>query len=184
MLRALVLMLALLPQGLHALQLETLEVEHADNAYRVRLQARIDAPPDRVRARLTDYDHLAELNPAILLSRLQREEGRRIVHTRLQACVLFFCRNLDRYEQLVEERPDLIRTRLLPRGHFRAGEAVWRLQLAPGGTLLRYQARMEPAFFIPPLIGPAMVRSRMEAELRRTLELLERRCHEFPRSTR
>lgn len=174
------LALLLAPATLSALQIERLEVRSDDGTYAVHLDAVIAAPPERVRARLTDYEGLRRLNPAILQSRLLVEDGRRIVHTRLRACVLFFCRDLDRYELLEEESADHIRTRLLPRGHFRSGEADWRLQAVPGGTRLTYDARMQPAFFIPPLIGPALVRARMDAELRHTLSLLERRCHEWP----
>jgi hypothetical protein len=48
---------------------------------------------------------------------------------------------------------------------FRHARELWQLQPHAGGTRLTYQAEFEPAFFVPPLIGPWLIKARLRSEL-------------------
>ena len=78
----------------YALEIERLDVSYASGRYRVDAVAQVDASPRAVFAVLTDYEHLDQLDPKVLGSRvLERPEPNvAVVWTRVRACVAFVCR--------------------------------------------------------------------------------------------
>ena len=147
-------------------------VSRDGDTYWLRLTVSSTLPLAEVHRRLTDYAHLDRLSPDITDSRVlaRGADGRVRVRTHVQGCVLFFCRELTREEWVQEHSPRFIVTELDPEGSdFLGGKAVWRLRpTADGGTHIDYSAWLRPAFPIPPLIGPPLVRGRLERALRIT----------------
>ncbi len=64
------------------------------DVYTIDVLVRIEAPLEVVHRAITDYDHLTEINPSIVESRILEEQGagRYRVYTRIKLCVLFFCK--------------------------------------------------------------------------------------------
>jgi hypothetical protein len=56
----------------------------------------------------------------------------------------------------------------------RSGNARWQLSDAKGKTHLLFEARLEPDFWIPPLIGPLVVKHMLYTEAVDTVNTLER----------
>ncbi len=146
------------------------------DTYWLRLVVSSTLPLQEVHRRLTDYAHLDRLSPDIVDSRVVARDGRgRVrVRTRVQGCLLLFCRQLTREEWVQEHSPRYLVSELLPQySDFRGGRAVWRLRPLPGGgTRIDYSAWLRPGFAIPPLIGPPLVRARLARALRETARRL------------
>ncbi|MFP4616232.1 MAG: SRPBCC family protein [Thiohalospira sp.] len=152
-----------------------LEVERDGREYSVRFEAVVEAPPDRVFALLTDYDRLERLNPGIVAAeRLGMEGGMDRVRTVLESCVAFFCRQMDRIEEVRTRHQRTIESRVVPeQSEFESGHTRWQLAAVTEGTRIRFRTRMVPEFWVPPVIGPWAIRSNLESDLRGLIRRLE-----------
>jgi hypothetical protein len=154
-----------------AYELVSVETTRDGAAYVLRIEAVFAAPPARVLAVLTDYDHIHELHPRITQSRSLGIVGPATeeVYTRFEGCLLMFCRSLDRVERIRADDNALFAEDVPGRGSFREGSTVWRFVAAGEQARLKYEARFVPAFWVPPLIGPGQM-SRSVQQM--TLELM------------
>ena len=141
------------------------EVRQDEDRYRVTVDARIDAPPARVLALLRDFDHLNRLHSSVVESRiLSLQENRARVFVRMRGCILFFCRTVT---QMLDFRSDpqgryMVATMDPAESDFKYGRMRWELQTtAQSTTRVRYQADLVPDFWVPPLIGPWVIKHRL-----------------------
>jgi len=67
-------------------------------------------------------------------------------------------------------------------GNLRQMKGSWTVTGDAAHCAIAYLADIEPAFWVPPLIGPALMRSRVEAQLGGVLEEIHRRsaAHRAP----
>lgn len=154
------------------------EVSSARGVYFVEVDATIDVPRTVVWALLTDYQHLNRLSDSIRRSSVveRAADGAVVVDTVTHACFGPFCRTL-RHRQRVTETPleQIVSVTDPAHSDFADGRAEWLLHDAGSGTRIVYLMRVRPTVFIPPLIGPRMVRLGMRREVRALFEGLERR---------
>ena len=145
------------------------EVTHIEDRYAVNFDVRLAAPPERLKRYLTDYANYASYFDSIRESRVlgRTRDGALRVHLRLYSCVLFFCRSATVVKD-VTERPDgTITARIEPDlSDFREATEHWRIVPDRGQTRLLYQAQLVPKFYVPPLVGPWL----LKRHIRRTLE--------------
>lgn len=165
--------LAVLVMAGEAAAFEVVSV-HADRegpTYRLRIEARFAASPERVLAVLTDYEHVHELHQRISESRSLGQVGpdTEEVYTRFEGCVLFYCQILHRVEHIRIEGGTLFARDVPGRGSFREGSTTWRLAAEDEGTRLQYEAHFVPAFKVAPFIGPGLLVGTVE---RMTLETM------------
>jgi hypothetical protein len=159
-----------------AYDIDTLNVSHDDGRYTVNFSVRLAASPEKVRALSTDYERLAQLSDLVAESRVLAVNGN-VTRLKLvlRACVLFFCKSVSRVEDVVAEPNGDITTRALPeQSDFRVATERWRIQPEGNGTRFLYQAHLEPDFFIPPFVGPYIMRRVLERELRESAVRFER----------
>src|SRR5262249_15292497 len=116
-------------------------------------------PPEAIREVLLDFDH----DRYQRISEIYKEsgylppdsDGTPLVYTRVEGCLLFFCRSLRRVERLEVATPNLIRTAALPDGTtYKYAVWEWRLDPEGDGLRLRYSMDPEPSFWLPPFVGP------------------------------
>ena len=71
-------------------------VTQSGNFYRASVSIRIDAPLAVVYAAITDYAHLAAINPSIVESRVLASPGpdRDRVYSAVEVCILIFCKRV------------------------------------------------------------------------------------------
>jgi hypothetical protein len=78
----------------HASDAVEADVTYDAGIYTLNVHARIAAPLTNVRDMLTAYDHLERVNPAVkeswVIYTFSPQHHR--VHTRVEACVAFFCK--------------------------------------------------------------------------------------------
>lgn len=179
LLRAVFLFPALV-QFADAAEIRSLEFQRHGSRYTVRAESYLEAPPDFVFSSLLNYDQFHRLTSGITQSRWLDEalDGLPLAYTRIDSCVLFFCRRLDKVEQVrVIGFGEIETIALAARSDFRYNRTRWKITAADGGTLIGYHLEMEPDFWVPPLIGPLAIRSKAREsaiKIARRLEYMAR----------
>ena len=142
--------------------IRSIEVERDGVRYQLVSKTHFDSPQQDVFDALIDYDHLAAISKTIKESRYldPAEDGRPLVYTRLGACVLFYCKTVEKVEHLEFDTPGYIATTAIPeRSNVRYSHSEWTLAVAEGGgTNVTYRLEFEPDFWVPPVIGPMLVK--------------------------
>jgi hypothetical protein len=139
--------------------LNTIDVTREHGRYQVVADTHLDAPPAAIYSVLTDFNH----DRYSQISSIYKEstylppdtDGTPLVYTRVEGCLLLFCRSMRRVERLEVVEPRYIRATALPdRSDFKYSRAEWTLEPEGEGTHLLYKMEMEPAFWLPPFVGP------------------------------
>jgi len=161
-----------------AAQIDAINVTDRDDGYRIVFDAVIDAPPSRVHKVLVDFANIGKINPDVTdvsvgIAPTGRGEPR--VRSVIESCVLFFCRQLVQVEDVTEPDSHTIVTTIVPdAGDFKSGATLWRLTAEGPCTRLHYEATRATNFWIPPLIGPWAVKSKMREQLEYSILAVER----------
>ena len=144
-----------------ASNLSNIEISENSGNYRVRMVMLVHAPARYVSGVLTDYTHIYRLNPSITESEILPSPriGTVRVKTRMQGCIFFFCRDVDRVEEVRKVNAGHLQAVIIPeQSDFTSGSADWRIQPVGDDSRIVYEARITPAFFIPPIIGSYFVK--------------------------
>ncbi|HET7395404.1 MAG TPA: SRPBCC family protein [Gammaproteobacteria bacterium] len=168
--------------GAAGAELHSIEVTNEGARYRLSTDVSIAAPPAQVYRVLTDYNHLTRISGAIRASKLleQIDTHTALVYVETRACVAFFCRTLKQTQQVVELTPrDIVAQTLPDQSNVSMGTASWHLEPEGEGTRLRWQDTLEPTFWIPPLIGPAMMKDALREQIRASAQGIEKLAREW-----
>lgn len=161
----------------HALEIRTTEVAHSGGRYTIAFDVRIDAPTPAVRRLMTDYSRLSRLSDTVVDSEVlaRGAGGQQRLRMRLKGCILFFCRTVHKVEDVATEANGDIVTRAVPgAGDFSYSVERWQILPEDNRTRIRYTGEMVPAFFVPPLIGPAIMKYKVRKELTEIVAKVER----------
>ena len=149
-----------------AAELTDIEVAHEDGRYRLESTTIFDATQAQLYVVLTDYDQFEKFSSSFVEAenREADEQGRPQVYTRMEGCVLLFCKSYLRVGYL-ELKPeyDIIAIVDPEQSNFKYSRERW--QLIPEGerTKLVYEFEMEPAFWVPPLVGPYVIKKALRS---------------------
>jgi len=166
----------LLAAPLHAGEVLDSHVDYSDDHYLIDIDMRIDADANKVFARLQDYNHLHRVNSAIKTSRLLATHGA-IHRVRIvtRGCIWFYCRRVVQVQDIEKLRDRYLVATIDPKdSDFKYGRIVWHVFSDARGTRIRFSADLVPDFWIPPLIGPWVMKSKLLEEGRQTITGLER----------
>lgn len=165
-----------LPQA-YAFDGLTLTIENEGKEYTVNLEARLEAEPDRVFAVLTDYENWDQLSELVTKSEVvgSLDEHRHLVRSVAKACVLMFCGRVVQVQDVVDRDGREIIARTLPeRSNVRNGTVRWRVAPDAGSTTqISFYMRLTPDFWIPPLIGPWLVKRSLHRAAVNTVATIE-----------
>ncbi|NOX70865.1 MAG: hypothetical protein GXP15_16920 [Gammaproteobacteria bacterium] len=172
------LLLVLLLQSLAlGAEIVDIEVDRDGRRYTLVSTTLFDASPERVFAVLIDYDQLARISPTIKDSRHveSTDDGPAVVYSRIGACVFFYCKTVEKYEYLEFVRPTYILTTAIPeRSDVIYSQSEWSLEASGnGGTTVVYRLEFEPDFWVPPLIGPMVIKRALVADGAIAVEQIE-----------
>ncbi len=108
-------------------------------------------------------------------------DGTPLVYTRMEGCMLWFCKSLTRVERLETEPPHFIRTVALPeQSDFEFAVSEWELRPVAGGTEVKYRLVIDPDFWVPPVIGPWVLKRELRAGGERAIYRIERLARGLP----
>lgn len=166
--RLLLIGLVVFSQSIWAGQVDQSNVAYESGIYSMSFAVEINADFEKVRAIVTDYGNLAKLSNMLVASTVistpdEKFKRRLLV---LRACVLLFCREVKLVDRIEEIGRDVIVTTVIPElSDFKSGMSHWQLtRLAGGKTRLEFNCKAEPDFWIPPIIGPIMIKHRLQRE--------------------
>lgn len=157
--------------------IDQISVDYKNKRYHVDMQARMDTQAERAYAVFTDYPRLKEINDAIIRSDLiegASPEAQRI-HTQVRVCVMGICRVFDQVQDMYKTPPEDLRADVIPElSNLRFGRAQWRIWDEDGRARLHFQAEIEPDFWVPPVIGPWLIKRKLEGEAAQTANGIEK----------
>ncbi len=150
---------------------------HQSGVYLVEVDALVNVPEPKVRELLTDYNELGRVNPSIEVSEIlkTREPGNYQVRTVTEACVWFYCKRIHQVQDVIEASDGSVTAVVIPAlSDFRNGYARLNLWQEPEGTRILIRSEVEPDFWIPPVIGPWLIKRKLRSEALETVDNLER----------
>lgn len=144
-----------------AAELDSIRVSHENKIYLVRSSATLNAPIQDVYDTLIDFDNYEQFSSvyhdARWLERNDDDSGE--IYTFTRGCILFVCRGFGRTESVVATRPTFIETRVDPaRSKVRYGVSVWNIEAQGDQTKIDFALDFEPDFWVPPVVGPFVVK--------------------------
>ena len=173
---AVVLMSAL---GAQSATLDDIHVTRKRGRYELVAQTFLSAPPKAIYTVLLEYDEDAFQR----ISSVYKEskyldpapDGRPMVYTVMEGCIMFFCKSMRRTEYLQAEEFRYIRTLTVPEeSDFKYSSSEWILEPVEGGTQMNYTLIMEPDFWVPPIVGPWVIKRVLGSGGVRAISRIER----------
>ena len=162
---------------LQGAEIESLELQEQAGRYRVQLVALMDRPRELVMRLITDYRLLPRINPYVVEARTIPGASPPAQRVALlsEGCLLLFCRRLHHTQDFSRQRWVLVAVMVPALSDFRSGLLRWSLEAPdPRHTRIRMVAQLEPDFWLPPLIGPVLLRHALQRMALRSVEELER----------
>jgi hypothetical protein len=152
------------------------EVSHKDGVYILDLKVKLSAPFDPVHAIVTDYDQLHLISEVLIETSLLSEADAEIKRRRLvvRTCILIFCFTANMVEDVWETENTII-TRIIPnQSDYKFGETKWQIDLIDDAhSRINLYCELEPDFWIPPFIGPYLMKKTMMKEAKKTIRRIE-----------
>lgn len=160
-----------------AAEFERAEIGFEGSTYHYTFIARLAAPAAQVRAVVTDFDGMGRINDNIrearVLARYDDGSLKRVL--KLRQCVLLICFNMNFVER-VRALPRGVEALMLPaESSFRDGTSAWTIEaLDAAHARVTVTARQTPRFWIPPLLGPAILKRVFLEEVTESCANIER----------
>ncbi len=151
---------------------EHVQARHKHGVYTVDLDMVVNAPVARVQDIVTDYDGLHRLSSNIVESQrlppsATDAERRRVVY---RACFLIYCFTANMIESVHYPAPGHMMSVVEPEGSdFRAGSSEWEFsQVGEEQTRVKFHSQLEPRFWVPPVVGPWIIKRKMLSAAKET----------------
>ena len=157
-------MIAATVQATQAAEMLGIEVEHEQGIYTMSSEVWFDATVAQVYEIFRHRDYSTKFSSAIAESRDVEPdaEGRPQFYVRNKGCVLFFCTSFERRGYVEAELNKVIFAFVDPEtSDFHLSNESWRFEKRDGGTVVAYDLEMKPKFWIPPGIGPYLIKRKL-----------------------
>ncbi|MCJ7451258.1 MAG: SRPBCC family protein [Steroidobacteraceae bacterium] len=156
------------------------EVERVDSVVRVSATIEARASPELCFAVLTDFDHMADFLPGLKSSRLVslpgeplrlRQVGRSVLGLSSLAIDVTLAVTLDPPHEFTF-------TEVV--GNLRQMRGRWHVAGDPTHCTIDYRAEIEPNFWVPPLIGPLLIKRQVREQVDALVAEIHRRAQAAP----
>jgi hypothetical protein len=147
-----------------AAEMRSVEVQHEGGRYSVVSVVWFDAGIDETFEVFKTWDYSTQFSSAIVDAQdLDPDSsGRPGYYIVNRGCVLFFCKSMVRQGYVEMQHNRDLRAVANPQvSDFRLFEEDWKFVEESGGTRVRYELLMEPAFWVPPAIGPYLIKRKL-----------------------
>ena len=159
-----------------AAELRSIHVDHAKGRYTVASEVWFDANVEQVFEVFRQWDLSTQFSSAIAESRdLAADElGRPGYFVRNQGCLLFFCKSFVRQGYVELTLNEELRAIADPAiSDFKLSKESWTFVEEDGGTVVSYKLLMEPDFWVPPGIGPYLIKRKFRNNGGDTIDRIE-----------
>ncbi len=160
------LLLSLLPlNAAVAADMRSVEVDYEDGYYTMQSEVWFDASIEQVWEVFRQWDLSTQFSSAIVDARdIEPDEtGRAGYYIRHKGCVLFFCLSFERHGYVEHEPLSVLRAFADPeRSDFSRADETWTFVPENGGTVVTYHLDMKPKFWVPPGIGPWVIKRKLK----------------------
>ncbi|CAN5217123.1 hypothetical protein BH24PSE2_BH24PSE2_02840 [soil metagenome] len=159
--RALLVLLVVVWLPVQAAEIHYVDVDRDGTRYYFDSETIFHAPLASVYAVLTDYDDFKRISRVFTHTRFLEPvtDGVGIIYTRARGCILFFCRTVVRVERLeLDPMSEIVAIADPERSDVKYSRAHWQFEETDRGTRVRYRMEMEPDFWVPPVLGPWMLK--------------------------
>ena len=163
--------LLLAGQAVHAADTPlTLTVLHKKNIYQTNLTATINIPPDKLFKLLTKYNELYKFSHLIQKSELQTNGS---LLLELKSCFTFICFNKKQMMRMTVSQYTVIGTIIPEQSDFSSGWARWKISKLNGQSKISFKSEMTPKFWVPPFIGPWLIKQKLKEEALSSIHFIE-----------
>lgn len=166
-----------------AAEMRSIKVEHHKGRYTVSSEVWFDATVKQVFEVFRHWDLSTQFSSAIVESRdiAADEYGRPGYYVRNEGCVLFFCRSFVRQGYVELEANEELRAFANPEiSDFKLSNETWTFVAEKGGTVVTYRLLMEPDFWVPPGIGPYLIKRKFRNNGGDAIDRIEAIAQEIP----
>ena len=136
--------------------------------YTIKYDAVLDAPYDRIYEAIANPAHWKQLSRVVSSAEVLAElpDGKRKVSVTFHDCILIFCQTIHKNEILQASRDGNIDTLADPEeSDFAYDHEHWQISILDQRTRIQYEVDMTPSFFIPPLFGAYILKSKIRSLL-------------------
>ncbi len=160
--------------------IDDLTVRSVDHRYLIELHAHLDARAAAAYAVFANLANLPSINTDVRRIEIKGRPGEDAVelYTEIRVCVLiWYCRTMHETQTMTFMRQadgGEVEATVLPLGDLRHGRAQWLFRDDGGRTDLHVTAELEPAFSVPPLIGPWVIKRWLRVETERSSVNIEK----------
>lgn len=147
------------------------QAKYLQGRYVLAFEVVLDAELDKVWQIMTDYEHISQVSRSIVESRIieRLSENHHRVGITSKACILFFCQTVKKVDDVqTTPKNNIVIISDPSESDFSSSVERWHLLAEGAKTRMSYTAEMEPNFFIPPVIGPWLVKSFLIEEIKAT----------------
>ncbi|MDH3512752.1 MAG: SRPBCC family protein [Gammaproteobacteria bacterium] len=174
--RASILTFLIFPALAGGATLRDVTLDRVEGVYIMRSEVWFDASIEQMFGVFLDWDLSTKFSSVIVESRNVEpdERGRRGYYSRHRACLWFCCRSFER-NGFVEHKPlEFIEAKADPaRSDFHVSNERWEFRAEDHGTVVIYDLEMKPKFFIPPLIGPIIMKRKLKNNGAQAVDCIE-----------
>lgn len=150
-----------------AAEMRSVDVGYEDSRYTMQSEVWFNAPLEAVYAVFSQWDLSTQFSSAIVKSMDLEpdEQGRPQFFVQNRGCLLFFCMTFDR-QGYVESQPfEVLRAIANPEtSDFLVSRESWTFRPENGGTAVVYEMLMQPKFWVPPGIGPYLIKRKLKKD--------------------
>ncbi|MDX1561321.1 MAG: SRPBCC family protein [Gammaproteobacteria bacterium] len=161
--------------------LESIEVDRDGDTYSLHAETLMAAKPEAILEVLVDYERFGRISSVYKdYGYLEpAPDGTPIVFTRMEGCLLFYCKSMTRVERLEAASPAHIRTVTLPeQSDFKRSISEWFIEPEGTGSRMIYTLEMQPNFWVPPVIGPMILKRTLKRGGGDAIDRIERLAQE------
>jgi hypothetical protein len=145
----------------YAAEMRSVDVEYEDSRYTVQSEVWFNAPREKIYEVFSHWDLSTQFSSVIVKSNdLEPDEhGRPQFFVRNRGCVLFFCKTFERQGHVESQPFEVLRAFADPAlSDFLISNESWTFTTEHGGTVVVYRLLMQPRFWVPPVIGPYLIK--------------------------
>ena len=162
--RSLWFLALLCPVVANSAEMQSVEVEYEDGYYTFESEVWFDVSREHIFNVFLDWDLAVDFSTIVLESRNvgPDENGGMGYYIHNRGCILFFCQSALRNGSVTSEPYTVIRAVADPEASdFEMSDETWTFWDDGDGTVVRYELIMKPDFWIPPVIGPYLMKRKL-----------------------